>query len=394
MDTPRDAAVGPVAAARQWDRGRAWLAAFGAAVAALAAGVLLAPELVWDRFLWHYFWGPVFADANNAVCAVLQPGGPELLFSQSACTAADGVGIVAEPGYTVVSEIGYAVTLVFFLVGLLELLNRLEVGDSKRLFYALVPFMFFGGALRVVEDANDAIPQGADVLLSYPLNTLIISPVIYFTVFGATLAALVGAVWLARSGRVPDYGRPLFAVGWLVTLATVGFLFVFVTGTLAGEFSGAGFYPQMTGLTIGLAAAFAYGTYALVDRLKPEINEGTGLLGLVVIFGHAVDGVANVIAADWVGAIGIPVEYSAKHPVNRFLIGFTESVQPAWLSNVIGTSWTFLAVKLVAATLVVWVFDRRIFEEEPRYAILLLVAILAVGLGPGTRDMLRATFGI
>jgi uncharacterized membrane protein len=395
MDTPRDTtASGPVATARGWDRGRTWLATLGAVVAALAAGVLLAPELVWDRFLWHYFWGPVFADASNAVCAVMRPGGPELLFSQGACTTADAGGIVAEPGYTVVSEIGYAVTLVFFLVGLLELLNRLEVGGSKRLFYALVPFMFFGGALRVVEDANDAIPQGADVLLSYPLNTLIISPVIYFTVFGATLAALVGAVWLARSGRVPDYGRPLFAVGWLATLATVGFLFVFVTGTLVDTFRGAGFYPQMTGLTIGLAAVFAYATYALVDRFKPEIHEGTGFLGLVVIFGHAVDGVANVIAADWVNAIGIPVEYSAKHPVNRFLIGFTEDVQPAWLSDVIGTSWTFLAVKLVAATLVVWVFDRRIFEEEPRYAVLLLVAILAVGLGPGTRDMLRATFGI
>ena len=27
-------------------------------------------------------------------------------------------------------------------------------------------------------------------------------------------------------------------------------------------------------------------------------------------------------------------------------------------------------------------------------AILLLIAVLAVGLGPGTRDMLRATFGV
>jgi uncharacterized membrane protein len=43
---------------------------------------------------------------------------------------------------------------------------------------------------------------------------------------------------------------------------------------------------------------------------------------------------------------------------------------------------------------VVWVFDREIFEESPRYAYLLLIAILAVGLGPGTRDMLRATLGI
>jgi uncharacterized membrane protein len=40
------------------------------------------------------------------------------------------------------------------------------------------------------------------------------------------------------------------------------------------------------------------------------------------------------------------------------------------------------------------VFDEEIMEESPRFSVLLLVAILAVGLGPGTRDMLRATFGV
>ncbi|WP_255195767.1 DUF63 family protein [Halorarius litoreus] len=378
-----------------WNRGQAWLATFLGVVAALALGVLVAPELVWDRFLWHYFWGPVFADANNAACAVMQPGGPQLLYSQSSCVAADSGGtVVAEPGYTLVSEVGYAVTLVFFLVGLLDLLERLDVGRTKTLFFALVPFMFFGGALRVVEDANDAVPQGVDAILTYPWNTLIISPIIYFTVFFVTLAALVVTVYASNRGYVDGYDRPLFAIGWLTVVVTVGFLLYFVPTALAGAIDGAGFYPQMTLVTLGIAALLAVVLYRAIDRYKPEINAGTGLIGLVVIFGHAVDGVANVIAADWIGTLGIPVEYSAKHPVNRFIISFTEGVQPEWLSAVIGTSWLFLVVKLVAATAVVWVFDEQIFEEEPRYAVLLLVAILAVGLGPGTRDMLRATFGI
>ena len=64
------------------------------------------------------------------------------------------------------------------------------------------------------------------------------------------------------------------------------------------------------------------------------------------------------------------------------------------LVGLAGTAWPFLLVKIVAALAVVWVFDEQIFEESPRYAILLLIAIVAVGLGPGTRDMLRATFGI
>jgi uncharacterized membrane protein len=376
---------------------RAWVGAALAATALLVVGSLALPRLVWDRFLWHYFWGPVYADAANARCAVIEGGGsPTLLGSDSACRAVDAGGaIVAEPGYTVVSEIGYAVALVFFLVGVLYLLRYLEVGHRKSFFFALVPFVFFGGALRVVEDANDAaLAAGVDTLLSYPANTLIISPIIYFTVFAITLVALVGSVWAERGGYVESYERVLSGAGTVVLVLTVGFLLWFVPTRLAGEIPGVGFYPQMTLFVLAASAVLAYAIYRLVDVYAPVINEGTGLAGLVVLFAHAVDGVANVVASDWLDVLGIPVEYGAKHPVNRFIVDFTEGVQPAALSATIGVSWPFLVVKLVAATGVVYVFDRVIFEENPRYAIVLLVAIVAVGLGPGTRDMLRATFGI
>lgn len=383
---------------RSWSRAQAWLAAFTTALLAFGFGVLLAPELVWDRFLWHYFWGPVYADANNAVCVVMDGGTTELFYSTVACQ--DAAGIVAEPGYTLVSEAGYAISLVFFLIGVLTLLHRLEIGDTKQLFFALVPFMFFGGALRVVEDANDAIPEGAAQILAYPWNTLIISPIIYFTVFFITLATVVASVLAERRGYVERYGRPLFATGWLLVLLSVGYLLYFVPTRLTGTVDGAGFYPQVTGVTVALSVVFAVVIYRLAQRYKPGINAGTGYIGLVVIFGHAIDGVANVIAADWTGELGVvdsagnALEYGAKHPFNDIIVGVVDTIQPAGLDSVIGLSWGFLVVKLVAATAVVWVFDDTIFDDEPRYAILLLIAILAVGLGPGTRDMLRVTFGI
>jgi uncharacterized membrane protein len=43
---------------------------------------------------------------------------------------------------------------------------------------------------------------------------------------------------------------------------------------------------------------------------------------------------------------------------------------------------------------VLWLFTEEFMEESTRYALLLLIAITAVGLGPGTRDLLRVTFGI
>ncbi|MDS0294805.1 DUF63 family protein [Halogeometricum luteum] len=369
------------------DPERLWGGAALVALVALVGGSIAFPELVYDRFIWHYFWGPVQADANSAVCAVRSGGVTEYLNSATACAAA--AEPVAYPGYTLVSEVGYMLTLLFALTGVVFLMRRLDIGRRRSFFYALLPFMFFGGALRVVEDANDT-PGAAETLISYPWNALVISPIIYFTVFLITLAAVVAAVALERAGTVPKYERPLFGIGVVVLAVTLGYLFWLA-------FSGAEgveFYPQVLVVMLVGATLAAGVTWWLIERFAPEINAGTETIGFVVIWGHAVDGVANVVGLDWMTALGAGPNLVPKHPVNQFVVDFTASTLPASVLAVTGDAWPFLLVKLVAATFVVWVFEEGIFEESPRYTMLLLVAVLAVGLGPGTRDMLRATFGV
>jgi uncharacterized membrane protein len=373
---------------------RAWVLAAIAGTVALAGGALAFPQAVYDRFVWHYFWGPVHADAAGAQCAVRAGSGVRLLDSANACAAAVSRGaIVAEPGYTLVSEAGYMVVLLFILLGVWFMLRRFDLGRDRAFFFALLPFMFFGGALRVVEDANVALTTDAssEVAISYPLSAIIISPVIYFTVFLVTLGAVLGSVWLAHEDRfsVQEYSRPLLAVGIAVLAITIAVLLA-----LAFSTAPVGFYPQLPVLVLGLTTVIAVGIWAGVHRFAPEITYGTESIGFVILWGHTLDGVANVIASDWAREIGLPFAYSAKHPVNRFIIDVTQGMLPPSLTATIGTAWPFLIVKVAAALAVVWLFDETIFEESPRYAILLLIAILAVGLGPGTRDMLRATFGI
>ncbi|PSP52095.1 hypothetical protein BRC60_01000, partial [Halobacteriales archaeon QH_1_68_42] len=167
---------------------RAWLGGALALVGGLVVGSLALPGLVYDRFVWQYFWGPIYSDANNAVCAVKDGGSVELLGSTAACRAAAETGVVAYTGYTTVSTVGYMVILLFAILGVLHLLDRIEVGEDRRLVVALLPFMLFGGALRVVEDVTDsAVRAGVEPILTYPLNTLFISPIIYVTVFLVTL---------------------------------------------------------------------------------------------------------------------------------------------------------------------------------------------------------------
>ncbi|WP_413229604.1 MULTISPECIES: DUF63 family protein [Haloarcula] len=298
--------------------------------------------------------------------------------------------MVAEPGYTVVSEIGYMLILVYMLVGVYLLLERLDIADDPNLYFAFVPFMLLGGALRVVEDGTDrAIDAGVTPLVEYPLNSLIISPIIYGTVFLVTLVSLVGCLALQRCGYIENYYRGTSGVGVTLVVGTLAYLML---GTLSYEYST--LYPSVLLSTVGIASGLSVGLYILFEKYAPEVNAGTSYIGLLVIWGHAIDGVANVILADWLDALSVPLTYYPKHPANAFIIDTTESLQAASLTAVIGTSWPFLFVKLGVASAVVWLFNDQFLEESPRYGLLLLVAVTAVGLGPGTRDMLRATFGI
>jgi uncharacterized membrane protein len=370
---------------------QAWVGTFVTAIVALVAGAVVFTERVYYGFLWRYFWGPVEADAAGARCVAYLRDSGEVVENPAAGCAAVQNAYVAEPGYTTVSTLGYMVVLVFMLAGMYLLLQRFDLKPFAQFFFALVPFMLFGGALRVVEDSFVAAQRAGEVpAVEFPASAALISPFIYFTVFFVALAAFLIAQWLTWNDFTETYTYPLGAMGTGVLLATVGYL-TYLSFAVDYVF----WYPLVTVVTVGLATALSVAAYYGIDRFYPEVNAGTGLMGLVVIWGHAIDGVANVIASDWTGAFGIPGSgYSAKHVVNRIIIDITNAVQPAGLTDVIGDSWTFLAVKLVVAVLIVSVFDRQFFEESPRYAVMLLMAILAVGLGPGTRDMIRVTLGI
>jgi uncharacterized membrane protein len=371
------------------DRERAWTAVVGVVLLALVGGSLLFRDAVYGGFVWQYFWGPVAADANGAQCAVWNGGNVEMLYNSGACNAASDP--VAYPGYTLVSEVGYAVTLLGSLVGVTFLLDRFRVGGRIDFLYALFPFVLLGGALRVVEDANDAaVAADLDPFLEFPVNTLIISPIIYFVMFAITLAALVVCVYLARRTDVTEgYHRPLAAIGTALLTATLGYLLF-----LAATTDYVSLHPQFTILTVLIATAVTAVVWYVANRSIPSVTSGTQRAGALVVWAHAVDGVANVVGLDWAQELGLAYDLVPKHPVNAAVVDITSSTLPASVTHYTGTAWPFLLVKIAAVLFVLSLFDAELREDAPRYFVLMLVAVIAVGLGPGTRDMLRATFGI
>ena len=381
----------PVAERVEQSPERAWAAVVGGVALLLAIGSAVFPRAVYDRFVWQYFWGPVVADGRGAQCAVRGAGGTELLGSSSACQAAVDAGeVVAFPGYTTVSTVSYVVVLLGMLIGVVFLLRRLDIGNELRFFYALFPFMLLGGALRTVEDSGvAALRAGTEPLIPFPASALLISPFIYFTAFGFTLACVLAAYGLANRGTVDDYARPLFAMGAVALAASLAYLSYLAAATDYVEF-----YPQVLALTVVIASVATAVTWKLATAYEPTIRQGTGVAGIVIVWGHAVDGAANVIGLDWMPALTGTANLVPKHVVNALIVNWTGRLLPDSVLAVTGDAWPFLLVKLAAATFVVWVFNGEMFEESPRYTLMLLITVLAVGLGPGTRDMLRATFGI
>jgi uncharacterized membrane protein len=120
-------------------------------IATISIGCLLVPSLFYDQWIWRYYWGPVVADAS----------GHSVSYH----------GVVAEEGYTILSEITYGVILVCALYGLYHLLKKYKVQIDWYFCLALIPYILFGPVTRVLEDTN---------YFSTPAVYWFISPLIYF----------------------------------------------------------------------------------------------------------------------------------------------------------------------------------------------------------------------
>ncbi len=353
---------------------------------------------IYDIF-WRYFWGPILADATGSACAVKGVSPPpglgmgivrdfEVLPYTNMCPGVED--IIAYPGYTYVSEVGYAIALILLLFVVSKIFLKIGITLDKQLVFSLIPYMLFGGALRVVEDANDIVPIGIEATVSYPLNILLISPVIYGTMFVITLMAILCSVKLEEMGLVKRYDQSLVGIGVILLGSILGYL-----GWLVISRDYIQVYWEIAVVVLVSTTIITGGMWWFINQKGWEITSGVGEIGLVILWSQILDGVANVVGIDWVYRLtgGMQRNLVPKHPVNKGLVEIGSQF-PDWITSLIGTAWLFLVVKIVAATLVIYIFDKESMDANPSWTMLLVIVIIAVGLGPGIRDLLRAVLGI
>lgn len=343
----------------------------------------LFPERFYDQFIWKYFWGPIVADAHG-VSQVGRFGGKTFIPS----AGVDG-SVTAEPGYTIISTLTYGAILVFALIGARVAFQYIEYDFSKETVLSFVPLMFFGGLIRVAEDLNVFVYISTDkFIIPFPYSSLVISPIIYFVLFG------VGIVILLLSDRIARNTDGV-TTEELIAIIGVSMTVILLIGLAYSALQYDDVSLNLIVLLVVLLLTTATSTilYFFLEKFT-GLCEGSGLTGLALIFAHSFDGFANVVSLDWLGKLGIEAQYNTKHVVNEGVRVLTRNVQPEWLSEAIGVTWPFIIIKIGIAIFLLWVLNEEFFEESPKTAFLTLIVAIAVGLGPATRDVIRVTLGI
>jgi uncharacterized membrane protein len=222
---------------------------------------------------------------------------------------------------------------------------------------AFAPWMVSGGALRVLNELS-----GFPVALAPFFGT----PTVYLTVF-----VLAGGTWALLEWQEPERAAVgLAAAGTLLATAAVAALFLVGTRREPLEIV----WP-------GLAVLAALAVTALVTVGDRWRSGGPGLpatpIGILVVFGHALDGTSTAVGVDVFGA-------AERTPIPRTILEMSSQLPTA---GVIGTGWLFVLVKIGVA-LVVLQFVRDLVTEDPTQGYLLLTFVAAVGLGPGVHNVL------
>ncbi|MFC7234375.1 DUF63 family protein [Halosegnis marinus] len=235
-------------------------------------------------------------------------------------------------------------------------LRRVRPTVTPRVVAGFAPWMLAGATGYALYQA-EAVPA--------LLAPLFGNPVVYATTF-----AVAGAVWLAVADRPADAWAAGSVPGVLaLSGAAAALLLVAAAGATALARDSLAVGPSLAGLAASLVVAG--GVWFAVRSAVGA----TGLVGVLALFGHTLDGIST--------AVGIELGFGEQTPLSAVLIEFGAGLPPA---EVLGEAWLFVLVKVVVATVVLFAF-RDYVREEPAEGSLLLGLVAAVGLGPGFHNL-------
>lgn len=234
---------------------------------------------------------------------------------------------------------------------------REEPTVSERTVVSFAPWIVVGSSLHALYQVR-AVP-GA-------IRPLFGTPAVYLTTF-----VLVGSVWLFALERSRRPIPRLIAKSGSVVAGVV------VALALWHGFRSGGLRLFWPFVALVVAVVLTGLLWAATNYVYPDVAVITGAVGVLTLFGHALDGVSTAVGIDVLG-------FGERTPLSRVILELADVFPTA---EVIGVGWLFVLVKLALAEFVVLLFADYV-ASEPTEGYLLLGLVAAVGLGPGAHNLL------
>lgn len=257
--------------------------------------------------------------------------------------------------YTLVDTLTYALILIAAVYIVYRGLQRYRIAVDTELVLATLPFIVLGGLLRVVEDTG---------MIASDLRFLLITPLIFFTVFLIAVIALFAGKIAENAGLIARYSRVYGGVGIAACLiATAALTWFGLTETRIAL--------DVLGIILALASVSSLALWALLVY-GAKWDYASNILYKLLIFGHMLDASAT--------SYGIeihPVHYVEQHVVGSTLIDAT------------GTAFSMFLLKLAVIIPAIYVLE--MYRREGNLALwhLILLAMIVVGMAPGIRSLVR-----
>lgn len=271
--------------------------------------------------------------------------------------------IVMGTGYNIFNTLAYGAMFIAIGFFVYKVFKTKGIKITNEFWTGILPYVFLGGILRALEDFLEAsgfyAPFSGPYLITDPTgtvkNVLLMTPLIYFVVFGIAFLFLGVAKLIERFKDIP-YHKTWSVVGVLLCL-------LFLAPT---HFTN----PLGMFLILGIFALWAV-AFIFVERLTQWWL--LSKKNLVLLLAHIFDATTTFVAIQFFA-------YSEQHVVAGFAIGLLGPI-----------SMYLLKIPVVLGVLYLVDTDKK---SDKEFKNLIKLAILILGLGPGLRNMLRLGMGV
>ena len=261
-----------------------------------------------------------------------------------------------EQPYNTVETITYAIFLILAVYLIYRWFRQSEFSLDEKFVLATLPYVVFGGVLRVVQDTH---------MIQGDIQFALVTPFIYVVIFAYAFGILLLSRYLEKSGFTDNYMKIYSGLGIFSVFVTALVLIAWGMNHTRIDL-----YVLVTILAMAASASFAVWTFMRYVLSWKYVGDP---LYVTLLFGQLLDASATSFGID----LHPGVKYIEQHVVGSQLIDLT------------GTAFVMFPLKLVVLFPAIYVMQLYRKEANPAFWNLVLLAMITVGLAPGIRDMVR-----